>query len=260
MARLAYAHNLARVLSASPEVVELALDLEPARWPWLALPARHPVLLQKLLYFASLTALSASGNASDDAYSAMTGVSWTHALGPDSPIPTRARCTFMPTEHGDGFELVLGDGVATFRGTGVALDFDVPAWRAVTRAEVLAKAEAAPAIADGRFVVVDEANADGTFVAQGLVTTEGGFHPGHPFHTGSGDHVNVSHLVDCVAQVAEAQLGADPLSCTGGRGVFRRFVELDVPFVLKGHITGQRIDASITQVGEANGKVSLTFA
>ncbi|MEN0060794.1 MAG: hypothetical protein AAGA48_01525 [Myxococcota bacterium] len=269
MTRIVYPHNPVRVVEASADQVDLVFELDTpqADWPWLTLPAQHPVLQQKLLYFASATALLASGRSTPDAPSALTFVKWSSQLGPDAPIPTRGHCAFASGPEGDRFELRLDDGALTFMGGGVAItDRDMAAWRAETRKKVLAKAHLEPPFPElpermpPWFVRLEDGGEDGRFAARGLVTSERAFFPGHPFHTGSGDHVNVAHLVDCVAQVAELHLGVPITACTGGSGTFRRFVELDVPFVLQGTIEGRTVTADFTQVGYNNGRVELHFA
>jgi len=254
---LVYEHNFARVTKVEPERVELAYDLDHARWPWLALPAQHPVLIEKYQYFGVLSAVWALGVYDPKVQTALTQFEWTCLPIEDEPrLPTLGVCTPTTMNDAVGFDLTLGSegqSLVTSRGGGFAFtDRDFPAWRKRSREKALAagggqQIDLAPPEdvgldAGGRsFVSRRDRDDDGPLV-RALVPTDGGFYPAHPFHTGSGDHVNAAQLFDCALQAAQLVCG-EPRSCRGGGAAFTRFVELDVPFEL--HVDEVRGDKGL---------------
>ncbi len=64
---------------------------------------------------------------------------------------------------------------------------------------------------------------------QALVPKARGFMPVHPYHSGSGDHVNSNQLADVVRQFVNLLRGEETLLMNGGIE-FSRYVELDRPF------------------------------
>ena len=68
--------------------------------------------------------------------------------------------------------------------------------------------------------------------ADALITSENGFAPGHPYHAGSGDHVNAPHILDAVRQAAHMARRREGFSLTirGGKAAFSRYIELGHPF------------------------------
>ena len=94
----------------------------------------------------------------------------------------------------------------------------------------------------------------------GLVTRHNGFPPAHPYHDGSGDHVNASHLADACRQFACLVRREPQLRVNSGMMQFERYVELDHPFVLEMAGDGeshQGMTMSISQAGEPCASVYL---
>ena len=69
--------------------------------------------------------------------------------------------------------------------------------------------------------------------AEALVTRESGFPPSHPYHSGSGDHVNSTHLVDVARQFAHLLNPGKLVTVIGGEMTFKRFVELGHPIIVE---------------------------
>lgn len=247
---LGYAHNFARITATSGDYYDIEFDLKADRWPWLALPPWHPVLMNKYQYFAAMSASWAAGILRPGVHTALTKLSWT--CDPSlKTLPPWGRCGHWRRESNMGFQLSLGTpdapDQATMEGTGHTFeDRDFGAWR--NKSKQSARALAAPrypfpaaldevGLAPQGVRFVGELH-DATTAAwvQALVPATRGFFPGHPFHTGTGDHVNAGHQFDCALQAAHLLL-ADRwqhtgLICRQGEATFNRFVELDAPFVI----------------------------
>lgn len=244
----AYDRNLARVVSIDGEAVQMAFDAAEGGWPWLALPGWHPVLLEKYQYFGGSTGLMALGGAEPGFGGALTECQWQVDVDALQRPAETGVCRMGGEPPRFAFVLELAGEAGTtacrYTGAGVRLPLEeFLARRAASRDRALAACSdatfaAAPAASvgagfDGVSLVSPVEYAGGLARCTALVTLAGGFHPRHPFHTGSGDHVNVGHMLDCAFQLAHQLVGqGGALACVGGECRFRRFVELDVPFEL----------------------------
>lgn len=278
---LAYDRNFCRVTAVRGMEASLTYDLDHQRWPWLALPAFHPVLVEKYQYFSSVTTGWVVLDQAPSVQSALTQMTW--RCSPASFSGEQAKhghCKLWQRERDMGYELVTqlanGQEVTRYTGAGFAFaDRDFKTWRAKSRKTALAQCgefdfePAKPTTvgleAGGLSYVTPLSEINGQPATTACVMTDNGFHPAHPFHTGSGDHVNAGHLFDCVQQAAHLVLQArQPLTCTGGRAEFMRFVELDVPFTirLEARVTAEgeaRLSFALAQLGRDNARITLTF-
>lgn len=280
MDALVYAHNFARTTSVADDCIELAYDLDRERWPWLVLPAQHPVLIEKYQYFGAVTALLAAQHSDPSTFTALTKFTWECAELDDSEArATVGSCRPRSLAGQPGFELELRTGsgalVAATHGAGFAFtDFDVEAWRAASRAKALAANGSPPAaFASGEAVGLEKGDhsflslareVEGVFVCDAYISTDRALHPGHRFHTGSGDHVNAGHLFDCSLQLAHLVLDpAAGLWCAGGSAEFLKFTELDVPFEVRlerreRHSAGfESVAIAFSQLGQDTARVTL---
>ncbi|MEM7136018.1 MAG: hypothetical protein AAF500_05530 [Myxococcota bacterium] len=276
MEALVYPQNFAAVRSASGNRVDLEYDLDRDRWPWLSLEPRHPVLIEKYQYFGAVTAVLAQQLVDTSTFTALTQFEWACVGRGDR----HATCGVYVDSSSPGaprFELTLvgPDGVvlAKTEGSGFAFtDRDVGAWRSASRTKALAAsvpgidafaaASEAGLPPDGASFLAPPETVDGKTSCRGVVQTNRAFHPAHPFHTGSGDHVNAGHLFDCALQFAHL-LGRATQPCTGGRAQFFRFVELDVPFEIVS-LDATRTDANAAsalfrQLDRDSAKIELQF-
>lgn len=264
---LAYERNFARVTSVTHDWVHLTFDTEDA-WPWLSLPARHPVLLEKYQYFGVLSAVWAAKLMDPTHLAALTEFRWRARAS--ASAPSFGRCQVPRADRGERYRLELygepgdpGLPQAALWGTGVNLGAgDVRALRAASRAKALRRAAnlPRPELEGARFVTPPRAEG-GRLHARGLVTSQEGFHPAHPFHTGSGDHVNAAQLFDCALQLASFVFEEEGLGerCASGAARFSRFVELDVPFETQTWIRERTVETSFTQLGRANCRIEMSF-
>ncbi|MEL6184953.1 MAG: hypothetical protein AAFU79_10040 [Myxococcota bacterium] len=134
--------------------------------------------------------------------------------------------------------------------------------RAASRAKALKRAAEVPRpeLTGARFVTPPQT--EGALLrARGLVTSETGFHPTHPFHTGSGDHVNAAQLFDCALQLASFVFNHENMGarCVSGAARFSRFVELDVPFETQTRVRERTLETTVTQLGRDNCSIEMTF-
>jgi hypothetical protein len=276
-AALGYSHNFARVLRVAPDRIEFGYDLDPARWPWLTLPPRHPIVLDKIQYFSAVTASLVSGSLEPGTRSALTRIGWS-CRGDGERHATRGVLEPWSGERRAGYRLAVFDDagreIARIQGEGFAFaDRDFDGWRARAKVEARAAAGKPPEPAalaaaglgpGGHCFVSAPFLRSGTRVALAQIGAANGFHPAHPFHTGTGDHVNAAHLFDCALQAAHLMTEpAGRLVCTGGEAEFLRFVELDVPFEIR-LSTQDRSEAghtllgfAIDQLGRENARIAL---
>ena len=247
---LGYATSYVEDWSVEGSRVELSFSRRADAWPWQVLPPWHPVVVDKIQYFAAITGAWASGGFGTGARTALTGISWS-SLEREPGAPHRGSYRAFEDDGTVGYALQIfdesGRETLRIRGEGVAFgDRDFGAWRDAAKKKAatsawappseLACPEAAGLGASGHSLISPLRKEGGTGTAIGWVTSADGFAPAHPFHTGTGDHVNAGHLLDCALEGAHLLLDTPgPLYCRGGEARFRRFVELDVPFEIALH-------------------------
>lgn len=276
-----YAHNFARNLAVADRRVELEFIPDRALWPWLSLAPGHPVLIEKYQYFGAMTASWAMQLFAPEAFTALTRFDWRcePAALAATQHATRGLCRGRNDDDGMGFSLDVSssEGAVFYRTSGdgfVFTDRDFRAWREKCRQQAEAAGSTAAFMplspsacglgADGHSFV---GRADDAACLLAQVERGAGFFPQHPFHTGSGDHVNAAQLLDCALQAAHwfQGRGADwptALVCLAGEARFQRYVELDVPFEI--HRIGSPDESGIAlqfvQGGRDNARISLQFA
>ena len=280
---LGYPENFARVSAHQGQQVTVDFDLDPQRWPWLCLPAHDPILINKHQYFAAVTACWATGVFPPGVHSALTRFTWslnTAAIG--APHASHAR---LALEQGDGtmqlrLETLGTDQASHYssESSGAAFgDRNFHQWRARSKAELRrqcpridvkrADPTAAGLPPDGVCWLSPPRSRQGRTVFDAQIDQAEAFFPAHPFHTGSGDHVNASQLADCAMQAAHLTLPElGPLICWRGEERFLRFVELDVPFQLSVETTPPaderltRLHLRFSQAGRDNAVFTLDVA
>ena len=216
------------------------------KWPWLALHPVDPIVVQTINYWASVETGAARGTFDPTKWSALTQMEWIcgkagvgHAThGVADAIGEEATPRF-------GLSFFDQDDSLVYRmhGTGVVFrNRDFEAWRNKAKTKIAPP----PAVHDFEYAPVDAVGVatpcrsflsplvdrDGPS-AQALITKESGFPPAHPYLSGSGDHVNSTHLGDVGRQFASLLLGGKPPTITGGKMQFMRYVELGRPFDVK---------------------------
>ncbi|WP_422344676.1 hypothetical protein [Parasphingorhabdus sp.] len=213
------------------------------QWPWLALHPFDPIVVQTVNYWASVETSAARGTFDPTKWSALTQTEWTcgkpgvgHAThGIANPMNEEGTARFGLSFFDDDEALVYG-----MDGTGVVFqNRDFEAWRHKAKA----KMATIPAVTNFQYAAANAVGVatqsqsflspliDGkTSCARALITKENGFPPLHPYLSGSGDHVNSTHLADVGRQFASLLLDGEPLTVIGGEMLFTRYVELGRPF------------------------------
>jgi len=216
------------------------------KWPWLALHPANNTLIQLINYY-SLTSVSAAlGRLDPEKWTALTSFTW-------RVYKTKAHATHgqadakEPDDDGPGYAASFfdsdGELVYRFRGEGVVFrNRDFEAWRAKSKSQALALPEPdgfayappeAAGVATPAECFVSPLHQDaGAKYCDALITKETGFPPAHPYHDGSGDHVNSGHLCDAAQQCAALMRGQAGLEGypSGGEVQFKRYVELERAF------------------------------
>jgi len=212
------------------------------RWPWLKLHPADNIAVQSTNYYA-LTGVSLfAGHMDGSKWTALTKFNWrVYQTGEGAQHPAAGRASH--DDDGIGYACAFADAqgrpVYDVSGAGVVFQTrDFEAWRAKAKAKVLATpapgdfAFAEPAAVGVKtesevFISPLTEDAGGVY-ADALLKAETAFRPAHPYHGGSGDHVNSGQLCDAVQQTAHLIRGEERAS--GGSAQFARYVELDRPF------------------------------
>lgn len=214
-------------------------------WPWLNLHPADNIAVQSTNYYA-LTGVSRFTERMDGSkWTALTKFTWrTHQTGEGALHPASGRATH--DDDGIGYACSFADArgrpVYDVSGAGVVFQTrDFEGWRAKAKEKVMALPEpeafvfakpAAVGVATQQEVFVTDLCEDeaGPY-AEALMTAETAFRPVHPYHGGSGDHVNSGNLCDVVQQTARQFRG--PGYTSGGRAIFKHYVELGRPFRIR---------------------------
>ncbi|MEL7485866.1 MAG: hypothetical protein AAGJ87_01480 [Pseudomonadota bacterium] len=254
-------------------------DLE--KWPWLALPPSHAIVAQMVNYFCSVEAGRARGNLDTEKWTALTSTSWwcgsTSRNAPHGAHGVVDRVGEADDSPDYKLTVFNGAGGLVYRMAGRGVVFrnrDFEGWREKAKTEIAALPEPADfrfadreaaCVATKAEVCVSPAFEEGDARAvDALFTAHSGF-GGHPFHGGSGDHVNSGHQADAVQQAAQLLFGAAgaPLAIKGGEAKFKRYVELDRPFriALNGEKSAPgRPVFDLSQGGHPCSRFSLTLS
>jgi len=222
-----------------------------ALWPWLALPHSDPIVVQSINYWASVETAHTRGTYDRTKWSALTYCRWHKGEAGAGPIHS-GRSIRPAGEDALGYQLDLfdqsGASVFNIRGQGVVFqNRNFESWRedrkrAVAIDQQLANFEfctdASVGLSDGRgvsFIAPLKAplQQSSPAVTTGLVSKENGLPPASPYLSGSGDHVNATHLAE-VGRQGVCLAEQNPLvEIVGGEIRFLHFVELGHSFRLE---------------------------
>ena len=222
---------------------QCSTDIE--KWPWLALHPFDPIVVQSINFWASVETATARGAWDPEKWSALTHMTW-QCGEPGVGHAVRGVGEQTGPDGSPGFHITFYDAndalVYEMGGKGVIFQTrDFEAWRAKAKKKALELVDAA----DFEFAPAEDvgvAEQDHCFVSpliegekpsvQALVAKARGFMPVHPYHSGSGDHVNSNQLADVVRQFVNLWRGK-PMVLSSGTIEFNRYVELDRPFDVK---------------------------
>ncbi len=216
-------------------------------WPWLALPAQHPLVIQTQNFWTSVGATAALGARDDSKWSALTWTDWT--LG-DPGAGQAARGVFSPSGDGDelAFSTRLFDErdhlIAEINGKGVVFRTrNFEKWRegskSTAKKETLAPTdfEYAPrellGLSNKESPLIAPLNdIGGALATSALITKENGLMPGHPYFSGSGDHVNAPHLAELGRQTVSLLCKGAPFPISNAEMDMHRYIELGTPIAV----------------------------
>lgn len=253
-----------------------ACSTDPNLWPWLALSPFDPIVVQTLNYYAAYESAVARGHYKSGQWTALTCTAWRcgqsgvgHAVKgqihpPESDSQAQYRMSFFDKDERLVYTMD-GDGV-------VFKNRDFEAWRHKQKSAMPAPTPEE----DVDYLPVSllglNTQIEGFITAPiedretwALVGAGNGFYPTHPYHDGSGDHVNASHLADAARQLMRLTWSKPDLVVLGGEMTFERYVELNQPFRLK--ITADAVEktasvessfeVSVEQGGERCSNITL---
>lgn len=222
---------------------QCSTDIE--KWPWLALEPFDPIVVQSINFWASVETAMARGTWDPDKWSALTHMTWqcgTRGVG----HAIRGIGKQTGGEGSPGFQIRFFDAndALVYQMDGIGVIFqnrDFEAWRAKAKQKAVkpvdvsefefASAELA-GLAEQDQCFVSPLIAGGLPTVQAMVPKATGFMPAHPYHSGSGDHVNSNQLADVVRQFVNLWRGKIMILASGSIA-FHRYVELDRPFSVR---------------------------
>ncbi len=239
-------------------------------WPWLALHPHDPIYLQTMNFWTPFEAGIARGEYTPEKWTALTETRW--ELG-TSNVGKPVRGVAAPVDENNiGYNISLYDDTnkLVYKLTGKGVIFqnrDFSAWRQSSKDKMAALTmsenfEYAP------YELTGAATQSQSFIsrltdgksAQALVTTENGFLPEHPYLSGSGDHVNATHLHVIGDQFTVMLEGGRTFTSPSGTMTFNRYVELNYPIEIKtNHKADGFIDLSFYQAGKLCAGMSFGY-
>lgn len=238
--------------------VAFACSRDTAQWPWLELPPQHPLTLQTQNFWTSVGATAALGTREEGKWSALTWTDW--ELGDhESGVATRGTFARTLVDEQLAFETQLFDQadrlIVTMRGRGVVFrNRNFEAWREGAK-RAIASREPPDGFTYAPRHLLGLSEREPPLVSRlegaqavALITKANGLAPGHPYFTGSGDHVNAPHLAEVARQVASLLREGAPFLVTGGEMDMHRYVELDCPFDIA--VTGQDAASATMEVSQ----------
>lgn len=229
------------VLEDGAVAFRCASDIE--QWPWLELDPFDPIVVQSINYYAASEASHVRGTIDPKSWTALTQTEWTCGEK-NAGHTTHGIAEAFGKDGKPGYTMTFFDAegglVYRMSGTGVVFqNRDFEAWRKSEKQKIATSSETQ----DFQYAPPDAVGAakqsesflsslieDDTRSALALITKENGFLPAHPYLSGSGDHVNSTHLADVARQFVNLLRGGEAQSFIGGEMNFSRYVELEYPF------------------------------
>ena len=224
--------------------VLFACSTDQSAWPWLTLPPQHPIVIQTQNFWTSVGVGSAMATRDESKWSALTGTDW--VLGDqEAGIATNGIFKRSADDENLEFSTELFDAdnrlIVRIRGRGVVFRTrDFESWRDRSKAQArvwtadvdrfdyanrdgLSLSSAEPPL------IAPLQTLDGKLATRALLTTENGLMPGHPYFSGSGDHVNAPHLAEIARQTACLVCDGKPVRVLSAEMDMHRYIELGTP-------------------------------
>ena len=223
---------------------ECSHDVE--RFGWLALPPRHPAVIQTQNFWGSIGAKIEQEGEDAGKWTALTWTDWQCGQG-EVGRATHGTYQQVEAQGGPAFAMALFDAedreIVRMRGRGVVFrNRNFEEWREKSKSEARQKGDHSEFVFADR-AVLGQSEREFPFVApldspdatsiEALVTRENGLPPHNPYLSGSGDHVNTTHFAEAARQAACLVSGDPNIAITGGEMSLTRYVELGTPFRFK---------------------------
>ncbi|MEL6877997.1 MAG: hypothetical protein AAGL68_07875 [Pseudomonadota bacterium] len=244
-------------------------------WPWLALPPQHPLVIQTQNFWTSVGATQALVERDDGKWSALTWTDWT--LG-DHGAVRAVRGHFSRTGNSDelGFKTELFDHadrlIVKIGGKGVVFRTrNFEKWRegskttakeqAITptdfeyaKRELLGLSEQEPPL------IAPLTETNGMMATTALITKANGLMPGHPYFSGSGDHVNAPHLAELGRQTVSLLCEGARVQIVQGEMDMHRYIELGTPIAIVAEQAGDNeVTLSVSQLDRSCAKITMKW-
>ena len=252
-------------------------------WPWLNLPAQHPLVIQTQNFWASVGVTSALGTRDDDKWSALTWTDW--VLGDVTAgrathgIFTNAQGAVDQADSNDKltFSTRLFDAqdreIVAIRGKGVVFrNRNFEQWRSgsKTKAEQASTPPTSFIYAPRELLglspveppLIAPLDSSGNHT-RALVTKQNGLMPGHPYFSGSGDHVNSPHLAELARQTVSLLSGGNDakLLITHGEMDMHRYIELGTEIEIGiSRESDHRAVLAISQLGRSCATLTMQWS
>lgn len=253
--------------------VAFTCSSDASEWPWLELPPQHPLVLMTQSFWISVGGSMARGTLDPSKWSALTWVDWA-TCDPAARHGAHGVMEDTAIDGALGFAITLRDAqdrlVYRMRGKGVVFrSRNFEGWRAESK-DALAPArpkqgfEYAPAeavgVAQGEFALISPLEPGGEAVTA-LVTAANGMPPASRQLSGSGDHVNATHIGECARQFAALLTGDPRVAFSAGEIRFDRYIEMEVLFrIACAERSGDGLRLLFSQADRLCSEVQLSFA
>ncbi len=256
--------------------VAFACSQDREEWPWLALPPQHPLVIQTQNFWTSVGAGQASGNRDESKWSALTWTDW--KLG-DLNAGQAVRGEYFPAHTDDklAFETDLYDAegrlIAHIRGKGVVFRTrDFESWRKGSKSKAqkaqsaatdftYAAREAVGLSAIELPLIAPLTSESDALATSALITKKNGLMPGHPYFSGSGDHVNTPHLAEVARQVASYLCDGEAVTVTAAEMDMHRYIEFGTPFeIAVKQPSDRKVELAVSQLDRSCAKIVLEWA
>lgn len=215
------------------------------RFRWLALPPRHPAVIQTQNFWGSIGAMIERDGEEASKWTALTWTDWQCGQG-ETGRATHGTYKRVESEGGPAFAMVFFDGenreIVRMRGRGVVFrNRNFEKWREQSKSAAREKSEhsafvfarrASLGLSEREFAFLAPLDAADATSINALVTRENGLPPHNPYLSGTGDHVNTTHFAEAARQAACLVSGDPDIAITGGEMSLTRYVELGTAFRL----------------------------
>ena len=241
------------------------------RFRWLALPPRHPAVIQTQNFWGSVGALITLEGEEATKWSALT---WTEWECGDDEVGHAVRGVYerIEAEGGPAFAMAFFDAndteIVRMRGRGVVFrNRNFEEWREESKSEARARSDhsefryasrMALGLSEQEFPFLASLEGPDAASVEALVTRENGLPPHNPYLSGSGDHVNTTHFAEIARQAASLVSGDPDVQITSGEMSLNRYIELGAPIQINlGRKGNRKLELELKQLEKSCARLSI---